>query len=148
MKQEEVVKWVIVIAIIYLIYKVIKGFSNAVTTVTGSSPGLQETTESELEQLINIGINPTISPSTASQYADFIEDTSLSLNTDEEGIFNVFRALNNKADLLLLQIQFGKRRPNFSAYAVGLNAFLKQDLNNSEINTINEILRQKRLPQL
>jgi hypothetical protein len=148
MKQEQVVKWVIVIAIVYLLYKVIKGFSNAVTTVTGSSPDLQDTTESELQETINLGTRPTISSATASQYADFIEDTSLSFNTDEQGIFNVFRALNNKADLLLLQNQFGKRRPQFSVYAVGLNAFLKQDLSNAEINTINEILRQKRLPQL
>ena len=148
MKQEEVIKWVIVIAIVYLLYKVIKGFTNAVTTVTGSSPDLQDTTESELQETINTGTRPTISPAIASQYADFIEDTSLSFNTDEEGIFNVFRALNNKADLLLLQYQFGKRRPQFSVYAVGLNAFLKQDLSNAEINTINEILRQKRLPQL
>ena len=148
MKQDEFIKWVIVIAIVYLLYKVIKGFSNAVTTVTGSSPDLQDTTENELQETINLGIRPTISAATASQYADFIEDTSLSFNTDEQGIFNVFRALNNKADLLLLQNQFGKRRPQFSAYSVGLNAFLKQDLNDIEINTINEILRQKRLPQL
>lgn len=148
MKQEEVVKWVIVIAIVYLLYKVIKGFTSIGTTVFGESPDLSEQIEADLQILARKGILPTISNSTAAQYADFIEDTSKSFNTNEEGIFNVFRTLNNESDLLVLQKQFGTRRPSFSQYAVGLFSFLRQDLSDSEIDTLNAILAQKRLPQI
>lgn len=148
MKQEELIKWVIVIAIVYLLYKVIKGFTSIGTTVFGENPDLSEQINADLDLLARKGILPTISNSTAGQYADFIEDTSKSFNTNEEGIFNVFRTLNNEADLLVLQKQFGTRRPNFSQYAVGLFSFLRQDLNDSEIQTINSILSQKRLSQI
>ena len=143
MKQEELVKWVIVIAIIYLLYKVIKGFTTL--TVGGEYPEVTEGLEGELIDLQNRGINPTISESDASSYADFIQDTSYSANTDEEGIFNIFRILNNKADLVLLKIKFGTRRLPFSVNNVGLSAFLRSDLNESEIETINSILAQKNI---
>ena len=143
MKQEEVVKWIIVIAIVYLLYKVIKGFTTL--AVGGDYPQVTEGLEGELIDLKNRGINPTISDSDASSYADFIHETSYSANTDENGIFNIFRILNNKADLVLLKIKFGTRRLPFSVNNVGLSAFLRSDLNESEIEIINSILAQKNI---
>lgn len=143
MKQEEVVKWAITLIVLYLLYKLIKGFTKLVSG--GDFPEVTEDLESELIDLRNRGINPTISESDASSYAEFIYETNLSFNTDENEIFNIFRVLNNKADLVLLKIKFGTRRPLWGTSAVGLSAFLKTDLNESEIKTINDILAQKNI---
>lgn len=143
MKQEEVVKWAITLIILYLLYKLLKGFTNLVSG--GNYPEVTEDLEGELIDLRNRGINPTISDSEASSYAEFIHETNLSFNTDENEIFNIFRTLNNKADLVLLKIKFGTRRPQWGTSAVGLSAFLKTDLNESEIKTINDILATKNI---
>ena len=145
-KQFEYLKWVIVIAIVYLLYKVIKGFSKL--TSGGDFPEVTESLDSELIALKNKGINPTINESTALSYADFIYNTNMGFNTDEEGIIDVFRVLNNQADLILLKKAFGTRRPQFETSYMGLAAFLRSDLSNSEINTINEILAQKRIQSI
>lgn len=143
MKQEEVIKWVIVIAIVYLLYKIIKGFRTL--ALGGDYPEVTEDLQSELNELILRGTIPTITDSQASSYADFIQETSLSANTDEAGIFDIFRVLKNNADLVLLKIKFGTRRVPFSVNNVGLSAFLRADLNSSEIQTINDILANNRI---
>lgn len=143
MKQEEVIKWVIVIAIVYLLYKVIKGFRTL--ALGGDYPEVTEDLQSELNELILRGTIPTITDSQASSYADFIQETSLSANTDEAGIFDIFRVLKNNADLVLLKIKFGTRRVPFSVNSVGLSAFLRADLNSSEMQTINDILANNRI---
>jgi hypothetical protein len=143
MKQDELIKWVVTIAIIYLLYKVIKGFKTL--AVGGEYTEVTEDLQSELNKLILNGINPTITDSQASSYADFIQNTSLSANTDEKGIFDIFRVLKNNADLVLLKIKFGTRRVPFSINNVGLSAFLRSDLSNSEIQTINDILANNRI---
>lgn len=143
MKQEDVVKWAITLTVLYLLYKLLKGFTNLLSG--GDYPEVTEDLEDELINLRNRGINPTISESDASSYAEYIYETNLSFNTDENGIFNIFRILNNKADLVLLKIKFGRRRALWGTSPVGLSAFLKDDLNESEIKTINDILAQKNI---
>lgn len=143
MKQNELIKWVVTIAIIYLLYKVIKGFKTL--AVGGDYPEVTEDLQSELNELILRGTIPTISESQASSYADFIQETSYSANTDEAGIFDIFRILQNNADLLLLKIKFGTRRLPFSVNSVGLSTFLRSDLSNEEIQTINDILANNRI---
>lgn len=152
MKQQEVLKWIILIAIIYIFYKLLKNFTQLFGGGTGGGLGSgiydlpTDSDQKELDKYINqLNQSPTISDSMASSYADVIYQENQSFNTNEEEIYKIFERLKNNPDLLLLKIKFGTRRPQFGVGYMGLSAFLRSDLNDSEIQKINDILTTKNI---
>jgi hypothetical protein len=118
-----------------------------------------ELANQELQQLANQGIHPTL---TALQFENMSQTIVEAINgcgTDEDAIFNVFEQLNNGADIRKLIAVFGVRyyRPcaasdpvSYSIWLVNDQAFggtlvtlLYYDLSDSDIGTINSILRRK-----
>jgi hypothetical protein len=139
----EIGKYALLIGGVVLGYKILKDLLNAFSG--GNYPEVTIDLENELNKLKSRGINPTISDSQASSYADYIEATNKSWNTNEDEIVNIFKVLKNNADLILLKIKFGTRRPQFETIYVGLSAFLRADLNNNYIQEINNILQSKNI---
>jgi len=104
--------------------------------------------EVDLAKYKKIGIVPTKNDSFFSSAADTIETENKSANTSEETIYDIFRELRNEPDLIKLKLAFGERRPNFSFTASALGAFLRSDLNESEMQELNAILKKRALTTL
>lgn len=154
MDKKDIFNWFILIIAIYLILKLLKNFTSIFGGGTGGGLGAgvydlpTDDLEQDLKNLQNRGINPTISDSTASSYADAIQNENMSWDTSEENIYDIFTYLNNEADLILLKIKFGLRRPAFEASYVGLSAFLRADLSSSWIKDINDNLTSKGISKI
>lgn len=122
----------------------------------GEANAAAKEADKELRQL---GINPSYSQT---QYVSFVSTLVEAMNdcgTNEEKIFNVFRAMNNKADVLKLISAFGVRyyqpcpgdQPisytlslfNDKRYGGNLPTWLAYDLTSGEIKKINDILSKK-----
>lgn len=81
-----------------------------------------------------------------SQFADAIYTAVMyTWGTDEEAIYNVFKKMNNNLDVAQLIKSFGKRRVEFSTNSLELGAHLSDDLDQSELNTVNSILASKNI---
>lgn len=112
---------------------------------------------SELGQLANQGVHPSYSDSQFEQFCVKIDGAVAGCGTDEEAIFDVFRAMRNEADIRKLVSTFGVRYltpceysdpvsytiwlVNRQAYPGDLASFLATDLSSGDIREINEILR-------
>lgn len=160
-KQFEYFKWALLILAVYIIFKILKGFKNLTETGSsifggGTGGGLgagvfdlpTDPLKAELDRYKKNGFLPTISESQASSYADIIYQENQSANTNEDAIYDVFRKLRREPDLILLKMKFGTRRPQFSVGYMGLSAFLRADLNDSEMAEVNRILSSKGLSTL
>lgn len=115
--------------------------------------------QSELALLANQGINPSYYDSQYLIFADQIVQATSGCGTDEEKVYNVFRQMQNDADIRKLVILFGVQyyQPcawtspiaysiwsvNDQAYGGSLSTFLGYDLGASEIAAINSILATK-----
>lgn len=156
-KQEEYLKWFILIVIIYIIVRYINKFTSGQTIFGGGTGGglgagvfdkPTETIKTDLQKYASIGVFPTISESTASSYADLIYSENMSLNTNEAAILDIFTKLRNEPDLLLLKEKFGTRRPQFGTSYMGLSAFLRSDLSDSWISKINTALSRRAISNI
>lgn len=112
---------------------------------------------SELAQLANQGIHPSYTDSQFEQFCVKIDGAVAGCGTDEEAIYDVFRAMRNEADIRKLVSIFGVRYftpcvysdpvsysiwlANHQAYPGDLASFLSTDLSTGDINEINSILR-------
>lgn len=113
----------------------------------------------ELQLLEQQGITPTLSLSEFENMSQTIVTAVDGCGTDEDAIFSVFNRLSNDADVRQLIKTFGIRytQPcsitspisyalwlaNDKAFGGPLNIFLRYDLSDSDIATINSILRQR-----
>lgn len=113
----------------------------------------------ELADLAGKGITPSYYDSQYLSYVDQIVQAASGCGTDEEAIYNVFRQMQNDADIRKLIVLFGVQyyQPcawtspiaysiwtvNDQAYGGSLGTFLGYDLGSSEIANINAILKGK-----
>lgn len=95
----------------------------------------------------------------SSQYdsmANVLETAMENAGTDEETIFSIFRMLKNNADYLMLQKTFGKRKYSGELFGVltsaidptrgnTLQQWLRFELSSSEIQKINDILKNRKI---
>jgi hypothetical protein len=63
--------------------------------------------------------------------------------TDEDAIYAVFKQMKNDIDIVKLSQAFGTRRLSFSLDSANLGGFLKDELDEDEINVINTDLNSK-----
>jgi hypothetical protein len=156
-KQKDFLTWGLIILAVLVVLRFIKKFTEGQTIFGGGTGGglgagvfdlPTDTLQAELNRYKKYGWLPTISESQASSYADLIYQENMSANTNEEAIYEVFRKLRREPDLILLKLKFGTRRPQFGTAYMGLSAFLRADLNDSEMEEVNRILRSKALSTL
>ena len=155
--QKDFLTWGLIILAVLVVLKFIKKFTSGQTIFGGGTGGglgagvfdlPTDTLQAELDKYKKYGWLPTISESQASSYADTIYQENMSLNTNEDAIFEVFKKLRREPDLLLLKLKFGTRRPQFGTSYMGLAAFLRADLSDSEMEEVNRILKSKALSTL
>ena len=71
------------------------------------------------------------------------------IGTDENAIFEVFGSLRTNGDFIKLKQAFGIREysggylPGFVSPDLGLDGWIQQELDGSEINELNAILQRK-----
>lgn len=156
-QQKKFITWGLIILAVLIVLRFIKKFTSGQTIFGGGSGGglgagvfdlPTDTLQNELDRYKKMGWYPTISESQALSYADTIYQENQSLNTNEDAIYDVFRKLRREPDLILLKLKFGTRRPQFGSAYMGLAAFLRADLSDSEMAEINKILRSKALTTL
>lgn len=113
----------------------------------------------ELQELGQQGVQPSFSDSQFEVWSTKIDGAVSGCGTDEEAIYEVFRALKNEADVRKLISVFGIRyyTPceysdpvsysiwlfNHQAYPADLPSFLSADLDSDNIVEINSILSGK-----
>lgn len=118
-----------------------------------------ELANQELQQLATQGVHPTLTNLQFENLSQSIVEAINGCGTDEDAIFNVFRQLNNNADIRKLIAVFGVRyyRPcaatdpvsysiwlaNDEAFGGTLVTLLYYDLSDSDIGEINSILKGK-----
>lgn len=65
--------------------------------------------------------------------------------TNEEAMYNIFNKMKNDLDIVKLTEAFGSRRLSYSLQNANLGGFLKDELNEEELNIINTGLRSKKI---
>jgi hypothetical protein len=117
--------------------------------------------DSELKNLSNQGVKPTITASQATTLAQSLVQAMNGCGTDENKIYGVFEQLKNDADVYLLIKQFGVRfytpcaSSNPISYAKYLyddksfggdiGTWMGYDLTNAEVQKVNGILAKKNI---
>jgi hypothetical protein len=92
------------------------------------------------------GIKPSYPDSMYSMWANAITSAGFNtLGTNEQAIYDVFKKMNNNADIVKLIIAFGEQRVEFSLQSVALGAWLSSELNSSEMAVLNKILSDKKI---
>lgn len=92
---------------------------------------------------------PTYQNSQYFAWANRLEQAMFDVGTDEDAIFSVFSQLRNNADFLKLKQAFGVRNytggyvPGFLSDDLSLDGWIQQELDNSEIVQLNNILANK-----
>lgn len=115
--------------------------------------------EQELMALAKKGIRPTLGKTQLESMSAKLEEAMNGCGTTTDQVYQVFKDLQNKADLLSLIMQFNVRyyRPcavsspisyavwlrNERAYGGNIATWLTYDLSSAEITKINEILSAK-----
>jgi len=67
------------------------------------------------------------------------------ITEDEKGLYSVFSRMRNNSDVLQLIQSFGKRSGGFDFWAKSLTEWLASDLNNTEIEKVNDILKRNNI---
>lgn len=114
---------------------------------------------SEIQALINAGIQPSYSDSEYSNFTHALVEAMNGCGTDEDSIFRVFQAMRNDIDIRKLIIAFGVQyyqpcaasspisyamwQLNDKSYGGDLATWLSYDLNSSDISAINNILSER-----
>ena len=138
-------KGIILILIILLIVWLVYKFYSTIGFKTAEERAEEQEIKKDKDNLYDKGQRPTFSRTQYRQFADKIEQENMSMNTDENKIYDIFKQMKNDLDIVLLIEAFGQRRPNFSFNSYGLAAFLNEDLNSSEIAKVNAILAGKNI---
>ena len=139
---------IIFAGIVFAAYKLVKYFSAA------GKEGRAQTQEDNAwnQELDKINQNPntkqTISKAQSLSLANKIHSAMNGLGTDEDTIYDAFRALKNNADFAALNSAFGKRVVYSGLYLVpnetgNLATVLTTELDTNEILKINLILKAK-----
>jgi hypothetical protein len=82
-------------------------------------------------------------------WANRLENAMFDIGTDENAIFEVFGSLRTNGDFIKLKQAFGVREysggflPGFVSPDLGLDGWIQQELDGSEINELNAILQRK-----
>jgi hypothetical protein len=82
-------------------------------------------------------------------WANRLENAMFDIGTDENAIFEVFGSLRTNGDFIKLKQAFGIREysggflPGFVSPDLGLDGWIQQELDGSEINELNAILQRK-----
>jgi hypothetical protein len=82
-------------------------------------------------------------------WANRLENAMFDIGTDENAIFEVFGSLRTNGDFIALKRAFGVREysggflPGFVSPDLGLDGWIQQELDGSEISEINAILQRK-----
>ena len=82
-------------------------------------------------------------------WANRLENAMFDIGTDESGIFEGFGSLRTNGDFIKLKQAFGIREytggylPGFLSPDLGLDGWIQQELDGSEINELNAILQRK-----
>lgn len=103
----------------------------------------------ELDNLRRKGIVPTITEAQAKGYVKQIVAAADDFGTDNDKIYNVFKNLNNEADVYLLISVFGVQEwkgtwsSYFSMESGTLSYLLSYEMRDSQIQKINSILASK-----
>jgi hypothetical protein len=113
----------------------------------------------ELQQLANQGVVPSYGESQFQVFVNRLVQAMTGCGTNEDQVFDVFRAMNNEADIrklittfavryyqpceLTSPIQFIYWQFNDKAFGGDLATWLSYDFSSSDIKTINSILRGK-----
>lgn len=115
----------------------------------------------ELQQLNAKGITTTMNISEFEAYSQKLVQAMNGCGTDEDQVYDVFRAMKNEADIRQLIVTFGVRyyepcaadQPisytrwlfNDQSFGGGLPTWLSYDLSASEIQNINSILKKNNI---
>ena len=92
---------------------------------------------------------PTYPASQFYGWANRLENAMFDIGTDENAIFEVFGSLRTNGDFIKLKQAFGIREysggflPGFVSPDLGLDGWIQQELDGSEINELNAILQRK-----
>lgn len=114
---------------------------------TRSSKAAQE--QQSLNQESSQAGTPTYPNSQYQAWANRLEQAMFDWGTEEETIFEIFSSLQNNADFLKLKLAFGTRTytggvlPGFFNDKLSLDAWLQQELDESELARVNQILSSK-----
>ena len=65
--------------------------------------------------------------------------------TNEQAMYNIFNKMKNDLDVVKLTEAFGSRRLSYSLQNANLGGFLKDELDEEELNIINTGLRSKKI---
>jgi len=93
--------------------------------------------------------NPTYPASQFYGWANRLENAMFDIGTDENAIFEVFGSLRTNGDFIKLKQAFGVREytggylPGFVSPDLGLDGWIQQELDGSEISELNAILQRK-----
>lgn len=117
--------------------------------------------QKELVDLKAKGITPSLSGSQFQALSESLVQAMNGCGTDEQKVYNVFKQMKNDADIRQLIASFGLRyyepcaasqpisylhwQINDKAYGGGLPTWLSYDLDASEIDAINAILKANRV---
>lgn len=95
------------------------------------------------------GGTPSYPDSQFYAWANRLESTMFDWGTNEDSLYDVFRALKNNADFIALKQAFGMRTytggivPGFFYGKYSLDQWIEEELNPEEIATVNSILASK-----
>lgn len=156
-------KGIILVGAVYIGYRLVNFTLAKIKNLQDIKDVTQEsnTATTELEQLAQQGIKPTLTAGQVDTSINKIVEAVNGCGTDEQAIYSVFNTLKNIADLKLLvqnwkiqyyrpcaatePISYSKWLLNTKSFGGSLNTFLNYDLSNSEINNINNILKNKNI---
>jgi hypothetical protein len=91
--------------LLYLIYNAISGL----LAKKDSNVNTVNTAQGELNQLAQSGVVTTYTPNQFAAFADTLEQAMSGQGTDEDSVSDVFKYMQNKADVLQLIKSFGVR---------------------------------------
>lgn len=93
--------------------------------------------------------NLSFEEETYKNWADNLHSAMARMGTDEQTIYNIFKKIQTKDDLMMLVVKFGQRLQPHNQFALvtprpmNLSEFLNDELDESEMNQVNKILSDK-----
>jgi hypothetical protein len=131
--QNKYVKYAAIGGGVYLAYRLVK----SILASSGSVLTAQQTIARSKEK-------PSYPDLQYKIYADKIYQAGMIIGgTDEDAIYDVFKAMNNDVDVAKLIVAFGKRRIEFSFQEGSLPEFITSELDEDEIKIVNKTLANK-----
>lgn len=157
--SQGVIGIVVVAGTAVAIWAIVRGIKNRKELAEANQAA--KAASSELQGLKARGINPTMDVSEFEALSQKLVQAMNGCGTNEDQVYDVFRAIKNEADIRQLIITFGVRyyepcaadQPisyirwqfNDQAFGGGLPTWLSYDLSASEIQEINKILKKNNI---